>query len=140
MVFTVPTQGTQETMLADTRISLPRRPRGRPTATAEERYQDELERFCEELEEIDSGLEFKVSSRGWCYILEEHGLTKGDFNAAQRVINDARKSGLLPVDFCSEDDGRQTEHLKRVDDQSAQEFAQSWVDYLQEAHEQYRPF
>jgi hypothetical protein len=81
-----------------------------------------------------------VSSRGWCYILEEHGLGKGEFDAAQRLINDARKSGLLPIDFCAEDDSRQAEHLEKIDKEDSIEFAQGWLDYLKShAHLQYRP-
>src|SRR5262249_11238409 len=74
-------------------------------------YERELEALCRRLTEIDSGLDFKVSARGWAYILEEHGLTKGDFDAAERLITDCRKRGLLPVDFCAEDEGRGVDHL-----------------------------
>jgi hypothetical protein len=120
-------------------LLLPSRGRGRPSTAAEQQYRSELARFCEVLREIDSTVGFKVSSRGWCYILEEHGLTKGQFNTAQRLINDARKSGLLPIDFCCEDDGRHAEHLEEIDEEDPREFAQSWVDYLRQAHEQYQP-
>jgi len=61
--------------------------------------------------EINSRLDFRVSSRGWCYILEEHGLGKGDFDRAQRVINDCRKAGLLPLNICADDGGRKAVHL-----------------------------
>jgi hypothetical protein len=120
-------------------IILPRRPRGRPTAQASEAYEADLEAFCEAIEEIDSRLDFKVSSRGWCYILEEHGLRKGDFDYAQRLINDCRKTGLLPVNICAEDESRAFENLENLDDETPEEFARSWVDYLVRAHEQYCP-
>ena len=45
----------------------------------------QLKRWCAEVLKINSTLNFKVSSRGWCYILEEHGLEKGDFDDAQKV-------------------------------------------------------
>jgi hypothetical protein len=122
-----------------THVALPRRPRGRPSAAANLKYQAELRQFCEQLQEIQSTVEFRVSSRGWCYILEEHGLGKGDFDRAQRVINDARKDGLLPINFCCEAEGRQADNLEKVDDETPAEFAQGWVDYLYEAHEQYFP-
>jgi len=122
------------------KIILPRRPRGRPTTKQAEEYHHDLERFCEALEEIASTLEFKVSSRGWCYILEEHGLPKGDFDLAQKVINDARKSGLLPVNFCAEDEGRQADNLEEIDHETPQQFAHDWVNYVRKrAHEQYTP-
>jgi hypothetical protein len=89
--------------------------------------------------EIDSRLDFKVSSRGWCYILEEHGLEKGDFDKAERLINACRKDGRLPLDICCQDDGRQAENLEKIDDEGPTEFAQGWIDYLDDAHEQYCP-
>jgi hypothetical protein len=120
-------------------IVLPWRPRGRPSAAANLEYGVQLRDFCSQLRRIESTVEFKVSSRGWCYILEEHGLGKGDFDRAQRVINDARKDGLLPINFCCEDEGRQADNLEKIDDEAPAEFAQGWVDYLGEAHEQYCP-
>ena len=49
-------------------------------------------------------MDFDVGSRGWCYMLERHGLRKGDFDDAQRLINTCRKSGDLPLDICAEDE------------------------------------
>ena len=49
-------------------------------------------------------MDFGVGARGWSYILEQHGLTKGDFDAAQALITDCRKTGDLPLDICAEDD------------------------------------
>ena len=72
--------------------------------------------------------------------MEEHGLAKGDFNNAQKLINDCRKIGLLPLDICSEDDGRQAEHLEEIDDQTPKEFAGEWIDYVRNsAHQQFTP-
>jgi hypothetical protein len=115
-------------------IILPKRGRGRPGADATAQYERELATFCHHLTEIDS------SARGWAYILEEHGLTKGDFDAAERLITDCRKKGLLPVDFCAEDEGRSVDHLEKIDHETVEAFARGWVDYLAEAHEQYTPF
>jgi hypothetical protein len=79
-----------------------------------------------------------VSSRGWCYILEnDHGLTKGEFDKAQKLINDCRKSGLLPIDFTAEDDARAADHLEKCDDGNPARHAASlasalnkWNDYV----------
>jgi hypothetical protein len=95
-------------------ISLPRRPPCRPTAAINAQYEADLEAFCAAIVELNSGLDFKVSSRGWCYLLEEHGLAKGDFNSAQTLINDCRKSGRLPLDICAEDGRREFEHLEFI--------------------------
>jgi hypothetical protein len=119
-------------------ITFPKRGRGRPTAAAAAQHERQVETFCRRLIEI--GLDFKVSARGWAYILEEYGLLKGDFDAAEQLITDCRKKGHLPVDFCAEDEGRGVDHLEKIDCETVEEFAQDWVDYLAEAHEQYTPF
>src|SRR6516165_6359866 len=115
-------------------LALPYRGRGRLSDV------DQLRHWCEGIVEINSTLDFKVSSRGWCYILEEHSLGKGDFDKAERLINTCRKNGLLPLDICCEDDGRQADHLERVVDVTPAAFAQSSVDYLiGGAHKHYYP-
>ena len=87
---------------ADGSLTLPRRSRGYQSEAAKARYQADVEAFCEAMREINSRLDFKVSSRGWCYVLEnEGGLSKGDFDRAQDLINDCRKSGDLPLDICA---------------------------------------
>ena len=55
-------------------LTMPVRRRGRPNAVDEQKYDRKLKRWCEGIEEIDSSLDVKVSSRGWCYLLEVHGL------------------------------------------------------------------
>ena len=89
---------------------IPTRSRGRQSAEAQARYECELAEFCSLMLQINSTLDFRVSSRGWCYQLEEHGLGKGDFDKAQSLINDCRKSGLLPLDICADDSSRAAEH------------------------------
>jgi hypothetical protein len=121
-------------------LVIPRRPRGRPSAIDAERYDRELRRWCEGITKIYSTLDFKVSARGWCYILESHKLDKGDFDVAERLINDCRKNGFLPLDICCEDDGRQAENLESIDDETPAEFAQGWIDYLlNHIHKRYCP-
>lgn len=122
-------------------LALPRRVRGRPTAEANAEYQADLKRFAATILKISSRLDFKVSSRGWCYLLEDSGLRKGDFNYAQTLINDCRKTGVLPLDICCEDDGRQAAHVERIDREIPKQFAESWVTYVRtKAHEQFHPF
>ena len=94
---------------------IPKRSRGRQSAQAQAKYEVEVERFCETIVQINSRLDFRVSSRGWCYLLEEHGLGKGDFDSAQRLINDCRKSGHLPIQICADDDARTAINLEIAD-------------------------
>jgi hypothetical protein len=120
---------------------LPRRRRGRPTPAADVRYQELVAGFCALILKIRSSMDFDVGSRGWCYILEQHGLGKGDFDAAEKLITDCRKSGALPLDICAEDDARATVGLENINSNDVQEEAQDWVDHLlYSAHQQYTPF
>lgn len=97
-------------------IALPTRSRGRQTAMAEQLYQEAVRLFCEFILQIASTLDFVVSSRGWCYLLENAGaITKGEFDKAQTVINDCRKNGLLPVDICSNDAAREFINVESLD-------------------------
>jgi hypothetical protein len=120
---------------------LPKRPRGRMSAAAEATYTAELQAFCDEILKIKSSLDFAVSSRGWCYILEERiGLGKGDFDQAQDLINDCRKFGLLPINICATDSARAALHIESIDDGSPDEEAADWFATLEEAHNRYTPF
>lgn len=50
---------------------------------------------------------FKVSSRGWCYILEGFGyMNKSQFDKVADAINDLRRTGQIPVDFVAEETAR----------------------------------
>lgn len=69
-------------------------------------YERRLRDFAREISAIDAQVakRVKYSSRGWCYLLEGLGkITKDEFDACQKAINDCRKIGLLPIDFVAED-------------------------------------
>lgn len=77
-----------------------------PTSRGKQRHV-ELQLFADALIRIDRQTGFKVSSRGWCYQLENLGaITKGDFDRIQTVLNKMRKKGYLPIDFTAQDDSR----------------------------------
>ncbi len=122
-----------------TAITIPKRRTGRQSAAAIEQYNRELAEFCTALKQIDSTLEFKVSSRGWCYLLEEYGLTKGDFDAAQKLINDCRKDGHLPIDFVLVDQSRAFDGQEAIWGHSAESAARNIVDEIEDAHLSYTP-
>jgi hypothetical protein len=99
--------------LSDLAAQLPRRTRGRPTPEKEAHYQAQRAAFCRLILEIRSRMDFEVGARGWCYILEQRGLiTKGDFDAAESLITECRKTGDLPLDICAQDDSRVTSVCK----------------------------
>ena len=95
-------------------ITIPNPGRGRRNAEKEVRYQQEKQAFYGALLEIDSSIDITVSSRGWCYLLEEYGLTKGEFSRAEKLINDGRKDGSLPTDICSDDDARSLDGVETI--------------------------
>jgi hypothetical protein len=85
-------------------------------------------------------LDFKVGSRGYCYLLEEHGLRKGDFDEAEKRITECRKSGDLPLDICADDAARETIGVETLDTLDVPEKVDSLIDRLvKHAHEGYLP-
>jgi hypothetical protein len=122
-----------------TGIHIPQRGKGRPSEAKARQYEEEKALFAASLLKIDSTLDFTVSSRGWCYILEEHGLSKGDFDVAQKLINDCRKSGLLPIDFCAEDASRVVKYKEAIDGDVEDECI-AWTDTIKDAYSLYTPF
>jgi hypothetical protein len=66
-----------------------------------------LKQFSHTLQEMQQGISFKVSSRGWCYLMEQAGyINKSQFNKVDMAINRCRKEGYLPVDFVAEEAAR----------------------------------
>ena len=121
-------------------IVIPKRSRGRQSVAAQLAYQEQVEEFCRRIEEIRATLDFEVSARGWCYILEEHGATKADFTTIERLLVACRKSGDLPIDICAEDEARAAEHIEDVNEADPAAFAQGWMNYVRDhAHHQYNP-
>jgi hypothetical protein len=109
---------------------LPKRPRGRPSRTfSMDAHQARIKRFCDLIQQIHSTMDFRVGSRGWCYILERHGLLKGDFKDAEKLITEFRKSGDLPLDICAEDDSRGTIGLEQLDSNDIPQQVDSWVEH-----------
>jgi hypothetical protein len=128
-------------MLAIVKSFLPRRPRGRQNEITEAKYQKEFRRFCALMLKIHSTMDFRVGVRGWCYLLEKHGLLKGDFPDAERLITACRKNGDLPLDICVEDGSRETILLEDInpEDDPEQE-AENWINHvLYSAHKDYKP-
>ena len=99
-------------------IVIPKRTRGRQSTAAQAAYQEQVGEFCRRIEEIRASLDFEVSARGWCYILEERGATKADFPTIERLFVACRKSGDLPIDICAEDEARAADHVEKLDDEA----------------------
>jgi hypothetical protein len=64
--------------------------------------------FANLMKSISRTIGMKVSSRGWCYIMEGRGvINKDQFDRVTDAINRCRKDGFLPVDFVAEESARQ---------------------------------
>lgn len=99
-----------------------------------------LSRFVNFIEELSDGIGFKVSSRGWGYILEQRGLiTKDQFDKVEGVINRCRREGLLPVDFVAEEAARAFSNVEEPSDCSPAAHAQSWVEAALDCHRYFTP-
>lgn len=122
-----------------TDLALPKRAPGRQWPKQVAEYEAKRAAWCAAILQIAEQQEFKVSTRGWCYGLEEYGLSKGDFDEAEKLINDCRKSGELPLNICAEDEAREAKGVEQVDHETPEEFADSWVFTLQVAHQNYLP-
>jgi hypothetical protein len=121
-------------------IALPRLSRGRPTQAGRAAYDTDVQAFCSRILEIKSRLDFEVSSRGWCYILEEHGLAKGDFDDAQGLIAECRRQRLLPMDIVAEDGARSFDNLEDIDDTTPEAEAARIAAIVRWRHLYYTPF
>jgi hypothetical protein len=121
-------------------IVLPRRSAGRPSAYAQARYEQKREAFAADILKWRSRLEFAVSARGWGYTLEGEGaIDKGDIDLVERLVNECRKEGVLPLDICAEDAKRAFENVEYVDDTTPEEEALRAFDYCKSTAERYLP-
>ena len=119
----------------------PRLGRGRPTEGAKQRYNAEVAGFIDVLIRLSETIGFKMSARGWCYAIEGKKLiTKGEFDACEKLINSCRKNGLLPNGFIAGDKSRNFSCIERfIDETSPDEEAEAIIAHLQVAHQNYLP-
>jgi hypothetical protein len=116
-------------------LSFPERKRGPRTAAA----QAEIEAFCRWVLDFRSRLDFSVSSRGWGYLLEDHGIDKSQFDAVEKLINDCRKDALFPLDICACDEKRAAENLEEPDSETPEEYARVYAKIAAESWQHYLP-
>ena len=88
----------------------------------------ELSNFAAALRGISQRIGFKVSARGWAYLLEQEAVvTKADFDKVEKAINDCRQRGFLPVDFVGEEDARAFLGIETPDKQTPEEYLTAWL-------------
>ena len=101
----------------------------------------EMLNFANELKRIDKQIGFKISARGWCYILEQNNLmTKAEFGLVENLINNGcRRNGILPIDFVAEEEGRRFSGVERPDEESPVEFMKRFLYPFFHMEEYYTP-
>jgi hypothetical protein len=105
-----------------------------------DRRREALEVFAESLREVDSQIGFKISARGWCYELEGQAVvTKGQFDLVERLINDCRKTGILPIDFTAEEEGRQFSGVEKPESESPTEYLYGYLKAVLDCGDWYVP-
>ncbi len=122
------------------KITMPTTIQGRPNEEKKENRKIEVQLFCEKIIEVESSLDFPVSSRGWCYLLEEYGLNKGDFDRAETLINNCRKSGLLPLELCGQDGTRRATGIDTIDKEKEEYFNHRIDSIKKSMSKYYNPF
>lgn len=92
---------------------------------------DTLSEFADMLQSIQDKIGFKISARGWCYQLEVEGMiNKGQFDRIEKLINDCRKRGILPIDFTAEEESRQFSGVETPNTNKPVENMKEWIEYL----------
>lgn len=93
-----------------------------------------LENFAAVLLQVADTIPFRVSSRGWCYLLEQAGvMDKSQFDKVEEWINRARRRGLLPIDFVAEEAARSFHGVEIPAGSSPVEYFQNFLHSALEA-------
>lgn len=99
-----------------------------------------LKQFANYFKSVSDRVGFKMSSRGWCYILEQDGvITKDQFSKGEELINRCRRRGLLPVDFVAEEEARDFLEIHIPDDPNKDQFLLNYLKYFENAEYYYHP-
>lgn len=100
----------------------------------------QMQEFANKLMEINDETGFKVSARGWCYQLEGFRLINKDlFPVVEKLINECRDNGILPIDFTAEEEGRKFSGVEEPDTETPAEYLGSWLNTILSCENQYTP-
>lgn len=80
---------------------------------------------------IQKTLDYKLSARGWAYILEnKRFINKNQFDKVQEMINNCRRRGILPIDFNAEDNERAFLGVEEPETRDIPTFFRDYIDGL----------
>jgi hypothetical protein len=99
-----------------------------------------LQEFSKYLQDIQSGIDFRISARGWCYQLEQARLIdKDQFSKVEDAVNKCRKKGYLPVDFVAEESAREFSGVETPSDRSLESIMMWMLNGVLKGHNYYHP-
>ena len=100
----------------------------------------DLIEFADFVKQLSHKIGFKVSSRGWAYLLEsERIINKDEFDKVTNIINKCRKMGLLTIDFVAEETARAFTGIERPNEDDVIHDFGSWLEAAQRTPEYYTP-
>lgn len=96
--------------------------------------------FADALQRMSRRIGFKVSARGWCYLLEQSRMiNKDEFDKVEGAINRCRREGLLPVDFVAEEASRKFEGIEIPTDGSVKSVLKWMLSDVLTGHRYFKP-
>ncbi len=100
--------------------------------------QNKLYEFSHDLKDLSREIGFRVSSRGWAYLLETRRLIdKNDFDKITNIINKCRRVGFLPIDFVAEESAREFKGVEIPSTESVIDDFAAWLDAAKKTAEYY---
>lgn len=103
-------------------------------------YAQSLMDFSTGITEISESVGFKMSARGWCYLLEGLRLiNKDQFDRVESAINTCRERGLVPIDFTAEEEGRKFSGIEEPESGDAGDLIRRWLNAVAHCESYFTP-
>lgn len=100
----------------------------------------DLQEFAEYLQDLSEKIGFKVSARGWAYLMEQKRLINKDaFDKVNNLINKCRRDGYLPIDFVAEESAREFKNVEKPNENGIIDDFGGWLRAARKAPEHYTP-
>jgi hypothetical protein len=110
-----------------------------PTGKGKKRL-EQLFNFASAMVKLVNQVGFKISARGWCYQLEGFNLIKkNQFNRVEKLINECRKNGMLPVDFIAEEEARKFSGVEFPSSDSPEQYLKQYLETALSCEKYYTP-